>query len=483
MTVKKNYLLLVLAFLCALPLCAKKKFYSDAITMSDIYVWQQGNSLTASMLVDMPALKIEHHEALVLIPTLTDGTNTLELQPIIVNGKKKQKEYEKAVKKGAQINALVVPYEKRDAFVYSQVCQYQPWMANASLYLVETLLGKKDKVLMASQELITNVVSTEAKRLAELIPVVAFIEPVEVDKVVTDVYNTYLDFKLNQATILPNYKNNAKELDNIKQLFEGVVGNSDIVINEISIEGYASPEGPEGFNQNLAKRRTESLMKYLASNIKDIPATTYTTKFGGENWEGLIIALTELNPSYKDSIITIINTAPDDNARKQMIKAYDGGKPYADMLKNIYPLLRNVAISINYTVNTFTTDQALVVMEANPNLLSQTEYYNVAFRSPRGSKKFVEAFEVAQAQYPDDPVANLNAAGAYLTTKNVAKASKAISKADKKTGEYYNNLGIINFYQGNTAQAIEYFKQSAALGNQAAVTNLSKIMNAINAHQ
>ena len=206
--------------------------------MSDIYVWQQGNALTASMLIDMADLKIEKDQTLVLIPTLTDGTNTLELPPILVNGKKKQKEYEKAVKKsGAQINALVIDYDKREAVVYSQVTQYQPWMANASLYLVETLVGKKDKALMASQELITNAVSTEAKRLASIIPVIAFVEPVVVDKVITDSYNTYLDFKLNQATILPKYKNNATELANIQTLFEKVVADSNILMNNIAIEG------------------------------------------------------------------------------------------------------------------------------------------------------------------------------------------------------------------------------------------------------
>ena len=90
---------------------------------------------------------------------------------------------------------------------------------------------------------------------------------------------------------------------------------------------------------------------------------------------------------------------------------------------------------------------------------------------------------MAQRPAPDDPVANLNVAGAYLTTKDIARAQKAIAKANKKNGEYFNNLGIINFYQGNVSQAIQYFQQGVQLGNQAAVTNLSKVMNAINAHQ
>ena len=118
MKVKKNFLLLVLAFLCALPLIAKKKFYSDAITMSDIYVWQQSDALTASMFINMDDLIIYRHEALILVPTFTDGQNTVQFPPILVNGKNKQKESEKALKKGFEMNAVFIPYETRVVFIY-----------------------------------------------------------------------------------------------------------------------------------------------------------------------------------------------------------------------------------------------------------------------------------------------------------------------------------------------------------------------------
>lgn len=56
-------------------------------------------------------------------------------------------------------------------------------MSNASLQLVENLCGCGNYQEMNAQELITNDVSTEAKRLSAMSPFVAYIQPtVEVVK-------------------------------------------------------------------------------------------------------------------------------------------------------------------------------------------------------------------------------------------------------------------------------------------------------------
>lgn len=64
---------------------------------------------------------------------------------------------------------------------------YKPWMANASLQLVENLCGCGNYQEMNAQELITNDVSTEAKRLSAMSPIIAYIQPtVEVVKTVAN---------------------------------------------------------------------------------------------------------------------------------------------------------------------------------------------------------------------------------------------------------------------------------------------------------
>ena len=58
----------------------------------------------------------------------------------------------------------------------------------------------------------------------------------------------------------------------------------------LSIEGFASPEGPLAFNEQLSKKRAEALKDYLVKNEK-VSSKLYKVTFGGENWDGLVKAL------------------------------------------------------------------------------------------------------------------------------------------------------------------------------------------------
>ena len=124
-------------------------------------------------------------------------------------------------------------------------------------------------------------------------------------------------------------------------------------------------------------------------------------------------------------------------------------------------------------------EQAGIGMEANPNLLDQNEFYQVAFTNKRGTPKFVGAFEAALDQNPESPVANLNVAGAYLSKKDIRQAERALAKADKGTPEYLNNLGVLSFYQVNYHLALARFHIDAPVGTKDANKNLKCWRNAV----
>ena len=88
---KLIYLFITLAA-TILPAHAQK-FLNDALTLSNVSLWQQGNSLYVGMTVDMANLTIGSARSLSLIPLLTDGQHNVPLQEIIVNGKRREKAY------------------------------------------------------------------------------------------------------------------------------------------------------------------------------------------------------------------------------------------------------------------------------------------------------------------------------------------------------------------------------------------------------
>ena len=277
---KRKIIYFLLALAVVMPASAQK-FFKDAISLSDVSLWQQGNSLYVDMKIDMKNLTVSPERMLTLTPLLTDGQHNVALEEIIINGKRRQKAYLRGLAISRELPAgIVIPYNKREVLNYAQVIPYEPWMANASLNLVENLCGCGNNEEMLAQELITNDVSTEAKRLSAMIPVVAYIQPtVEVVKNRSEQYEAHLDFPVSKAVIQPEFMNNHKELMNIHAMFDKIQNDKNLTVTGISIEGFASPEGPLKFNEQLSQKRAEALKNYLTTNEK-VPGKLLVVKIG-----------------------------------------------------------------------------------------------------------------------------------------------------------------------------------------------------------
>ena len=353
-------------------------------------------------------------------------------------------------------------------------------MANASLQLVENLCGCGNYQEMNAQELITNDVSTEAKRLSAMSPIVAYIQPtVEVVKNRSEQYEAHLDFPVNKSVILTDFMNNHSELVNIHSMFDKIQNDKNLTVQSISIEGFASPEGPLAFNEQLSKKRAEALKDYLVKNEK-ASAKLYKVTFGGENWDGLVKALESSSMKDKETFLNIIKNTTNDVKRKQEIMKVGGGAPYRTMLKEIYPGLRKVNCKIDYTVVNFDVEQGRIIIRENPKYLSLNEMYQVANSYPKGSNDFVNVFDIAVRMYPNDEVANLNAAAVSLTKKDLENAIKYMDKANHQTAEFINNVGVYNFLNGDVQRAIAAFNQAAQMGNEAAKANLQQLQQILN---
>ncbi len=478
---KKKLIYLIIALAAVIAPAHAQKFMNDALTLSDVTLWQQGESLYVGMTMDMKNLTVGSARSLSLVPLLTDGQHNVPLQEIIINGKRREKAYIRGLAMSKQEpTAIIVPYNKRETLNYTQVIPYQPWMANASLQLVETLCGCGNYQEMTAQELITNDVSTEAKRLSAMSPLIAYIQPtVEVVKTRSEQYEAHLDFPVNKYVILTDFMNNHSELVNIHSMFDKIQNDKNLTVTGISIEGFASPEGPLTFNEQLSKKRAVALKDYLVKNEK-VPANVYNVTFGGENWDGLVKALEASSMKDKETFLNIIKNTTDDMKRKQEIMRVGGGVPYRTMLKEIYPGLRKVNCKIDYTVINFDVEQGRIIIRENPKYLSLNEMYQVANSYPKGSKDFVNVFDIAVRMYPNDPVANLNAAAVALSMKDLNTAVKFMEKADHATAEFLNNTGVYNFLNGDIQRARAAFEQAAKMGNETAQANLQQLQQILN---
>ena len=461
---KKILIYSVLCLIAALPVSAQK-FYKDAINITNASLWQQGESLYINMQMDMRNLKVSNDRTLTLTPVLTGPDNNVVLPEIVINGRRRQKAYLRAMALDKATN-MEIPYNTQEVLNYTQVIPYEPWMENAYLNLEEDLCGCGGHQEVLTQEMIMNGVSTETKRLAALQPVPSYIQPkAEVVKARSEQYEAYL-------------MNNQTELRNIREMFNKVQNDKKLTITGVYIEGFASPEGPLKLNEQLSKSRAEALKKYLSVH-EQIPANLYNVSFGGENWEGLEKALEASNTKEKTEFLNIIRNTSDIARRKEEIKRVGGGAPYRTMLKELYPALRKVNCRIDYTIANFKVDEGKEIIKTQPQYLSLNEMYLVANSYPKGGDDFIKVFDIAVRMYPDDEVANLNAAAVALSKKDLPDARKYLDKSNKQTAEYANNNGIYYLLSGNKDQAIVEFTKAARNGNEAARYNLEEIKKVI----
>lgn len=154
---------------------------------------------------------------------------------------------------------------------------------------------------------------------------------------------------------------------------------------------------------------------------------------------------------------------------------YKQGNPYRFMLREYYPHLRKAICKIEYDVQNFNIEQAKVLIHSRPQNLSLNEIYLVALTYKNGSPEFIELFEKAVSLFPDDKIANLNAASAALSREDIALAEKYLKKAEISAPEYENAVGVLYLLKSDYKQAKLHLIKAAESGLEQAYFNLEEL--------
>ncbi|MCD7900787.1 MAG: DUF3868 domain-containing protein [Bacteroides sp.] len=434
---------------------------------------RRGDLLYVDLRVDLTQFELDRNRSLTLTPVLMSGGMKQELQKILINGTTRQKAYERDL---ALENVEPVPYREiiklsdsnKKEFLYTETVPFANWMSDVFLDVNELYCG------CGGHEEATNTVPV-AKYLQPMPPLVVYTQPeVETIKTRTDSWDAFLDFPVNRTEIRPDYMSNPAELSKIETALREIESDKNLTVNRIYMIGYASPEGGIAHNENLSKGRAESFRSYLQSRA-NFPSNIYEVEYGGENWQGLEKALEESTLDSKNQLLEIIQSSTDANYRKDAIKRFRNGAPYRQILTEIYPKLRKVIVKVEYMVRAFTVEESKALFRTRPRQLSQEEMFRLADTYEPGSREFVEVFDVAVKMFPDNKVANLNAAAAALSAKDYVKAQQYLLKADTTTPEYMNNMGVYYWNQGQTERAKILFQEAARKGVGAAQQNLQRI--------
>ncbi|MDR1980462.1 MAG: DUF3868 domain-containing protein [Tannerellaceae bacterium] len=444
---------------------------------------QKDDSVHLVMDFNLSSLKISTDRYLVLTPVLIgQGGKELRLPNIVINGKQRHKAFlrevalnrwEKEVTKN-HYAVMELNRETRKVFRYRQNTGYESWMRDAHLEVITDLCACSGHSQQLESEKVANRIVMEDAKAYKALANVAYIRPeVEAVKSRSESNDVFLDFPVGRAEIITAYGNNPRELAKIEGIISEIRGDANLQVTGVQIAGYASPEGDVAFNDRLSRGRAEALRHYLSMR-SGIAPQLLRVGHGGEDWEGLARLVQNSPIEQKNEIISIIRYgSPYD--RKQRLQSLGGGYIYRRLLNELYPQLRRVVARIDYNARGFNVDEAKRIIKTHPQQLSLNEMFLVANTYPEGSKEFMNVFETAARVFPDDPIANLNAAASALLSSDEARAEQYLEKAKKNTPEYFNNLGVLNMIRGNNARAKNLFQRAAEGNLDAAQRNLEEL--------
>jgi tetratricopeptide (TPR) repeat protein len=390
-----------------------------------------GDSVRVRIDVKVPEKGIKKKVVAEITPTL--GNQTLE--SIKVAGEK------------IQIGEKTIAYKAGGKVTYDKTYAYDPSFESTELLMTlkayKGAIGTKEK----KKETI------DSKKLADGTIITPLL--VQPDFKVVSLTQEYVQTKSFSTSFTINFDRGRSELRPNEMKDADVVAfkewlttnatNSKIVIKEISINGYACPDGVEGKNVTLSDSRVSTASKAIETLLKDTkyPKLDLTllqkSKGLGEDFEGFQSKLKESKLASEDQsmIIRIIKETSDLDSREKKIK--DISKVYSEIEKDIFPKLRRAEVVITYDLVGYSDEELKSISASNPSSLKLDELIQAAtLTNDLKAKQTI-----------------------YTTALNVNSSDKLV----------LNNLGVVLFEQAKYDEARTNFEKSSKIDNSSELKN------------
>ncbi|MBQ5639227.1 MAG: hypothetical protein IIV06_09335, partial [Alistipes sp.] len=271
-------------------------------------------------------------------------------------------------------------------------------------------------------------------------------------RVTTVVNKTDLLYAINSSRVTKKNEK-AADLGAFKADVEEKMGN-DRATQNIAVKGYASPDGPEKFNDKLSKARSESskavVVKVLKETGLDVDAAAY-----GEDWDGFKEMVAASDIKDKNLILQVLSLYNSPAEREAEIKNLSS--VYGELKDDVLPELRRAQI-VNSTDIQGKTDVELLAAANKGENMTVEEYLFTAQELAKTPEQAVAILKEAAKHFGDDARVWNNMGVALTKAGEKAEALKAFEKAAKvdSSADLNKNLLLANLANGNTAAAKKY---------------------------
>lgn len=323
-----------------------------------------------------------------------------------------------------------------------------------------------------------NTLQSDLNFAENMVPMANNYKKVTTTETSVDIVYKINDSKVSKVAVtgLDGFKENVDE-----------TGKNDRATQHITVKGYASPDGPEAFNDKLSKARSESGKEAVAKLLQDsgleVDAAAY-----GEDWDGLKELVENSDIQDKNLILQVLSLYSSSAQRESEIK--NMASVFEELKSDVLPKLRRSKV-VNSTDLMGKTDEEIMALVNGKKYgeLSNEELLYAAESLISNGEQKVDVLAYTAKEYND--VRAYNNLGIALSETGDQEASlKAFEQAAKlgsTNSALSNNLALSNLANGNVDEANKYMqaadKKSKALAAaaQGNYTEAAKNLSGTNA--
>ena len=447
------------------------------------------DSVVVTIKGTIPEKYFEKKAAIQITPELKYNGGTYQLNPISLKGE------------AVTGDGVAIPYKTGGTFTFHQTIPYVQGMAASDLManpiIYKPATGNVDPKATPQQIHANNkFIDVPSHKIADGVIVTPslIIHDEDLltaaDKFVKDKVESkdaLIYFKVNKYNLDWKLTNNKKNTAAFTEL-TGFI-NQGWQIKDIDVDGYASPEGEESFNQGLSAKRTMTGKQYVVDMFKKISTNKNATDFQkslsgvmintashGEDWDGFMLSVQASNMKEKNAIINIVNSESNLNKREHEIRNMT--RVFKVLANEILPPLRRADIKVNSYEPVKSDEQLLNTATSSPETLSLEELLYSATLT-KDSKVQLSIYKAAMSQFSEDWRAYNNAGNIELQNGNLNQAATYLNKANTLAPNnvmVLNNLGAVEAKKGNLKTAVEMFNKAQGLGaNESYNTGIAQI--------
>ena len=227
-------------------------------------------------------------------------------------------------------------------------------------------------------------------------------------------------------------------------------------ITSTEILAYASPEGPENKNNELADKRSSSANKAWKELTKKIDIDSPAIQSLGEDWEGFQKLVKESDIEDKDLILRVLSMYSDPAVRESEIR--NMSQVFTALKGEVLPELRRARLIANVEYQNYTSDELLKLLEDNADVLDEEALLRTATLVKDDNQK-EDIYKRAVKKFGSER-AKFNLAALYLNGNKLSKAEDALANLSASDPDVMNAKGVLALRNNDYAAAEDLFRKA-----------------------